>query len=234
MNVNFSFNAHNIAPMTAYEPIPEGFYKAIIESHEIKPTAKGDGGFVALKINIAEGEFKGRSIFYRLNLWNPNEKAVEIAQKQLSSICHATGVFILSSLADFNNFRNIPFVVKLVIKTDKGDKGDIVSNEIKLITKDDGSQSLGQTGSSINSGVSGFAPQQPVAAAPVQAWPQAPQQPVAAAPVQAWPQAPQQPVAAAPVQAWPQAPQQPVAAAPVQAWVQQPSADQRPPWAQSK
>ena len=48
------------------------------------------------RTELSGGEFEGRTLFDNLNLRNPNATAVEIAQRTLSQICHATGVLQLS------------------------------------------------------------------------------------------------------------------------------------------
>ena len=43
------------------------------------------GKYLQLRLDIISGPYKNRVIFDRLNLQNPNDKAVEIAKKQLAS-----------------------------------------------------------------------------------------------------------------------------------------------------
>ncbi len=48
------------------------------------------GQFLWLMLDILEGPHKGRRVFDQLNLVNQNPTTVEIAQRALSAICHAT------------------------------------------------------------------------------------------------------------------------------------------------
>ena len=86
-----SFDATSVEPTTAHELLPAGKYRAQIVESEMRVTKNGMGQFLWLMLDILEGEHKGRKIFDQLNLVNPNPTTVEIAQRTLSAICHATG-----------------------------------------------------------------------------------------------------------------------------------------------
>lgn len=72
--------------------IPTGEYLAHITDSDMKPTKKNDGNYLELVYDIAEGEYKGRKVWVRLNLDSQNEQAREIANRQFSAIREATGV----------------------------------------------------------------------------------------------------------------------------------------------
>ena len=72
-------------PWTTSPRYPVGDYKAVITESEVKETKAGDGQYLNLRIEIIEGEYQGRIIFVILNLWNPNPKAVEIANRELAT-----------------------------------------------------------------------------------------------------------------------------------------------------
>ena len=93
MSILTGFDASNFeaAPST-YEPLAEGWYDAIIIDTEEKQTKAGTGSYLQLQYEITSEPGKGRYVFDRLNLVNPNPKAVEIAQEMLARICHAVGV----------------------------------------------------------------------------------------------------------------------------------------------
>ena len=63
-----SFNANKVDPMADFEPIPAGKYLAVITGSEMKATKSGNGSFLELVFEVAEGEFKGRKLWARLNL----------------------------------------------------------------------------------------------------------------------------------------------------------------------
>ncbi|MCC7407458.1 MAG: DUF669 domain-containing protein, partial [Phycisphaeraceae bacterium] len=90
-NLN-GFNAAEVEPNASFDPIPAGKYLAAITESEMKPTKNGSGNYLQLTFTIVEGEFRGRVLWARLNLNNPNATAVKIARSELSAVCHAVGV----------------------------------------------------------------------------------------------------------------------------------------------
>ena len=72
------------------EVLPPGRYPAQIVASEMRPTKAGRAD-LWLELDLLEGEHQGRKLFDRLNLINPNPQTVEIAQRTLGAICHATG-----------------------------------------------------------------------------------------------------------------------------------------------
>lgn len=119
------FNAENVEPNAPRDPIPAGWYKAVIEATEEKPTKAQTGSYLQLKIQVIEGEHAGRKITDRLNLNNPNATAVEIAQRTLSSICRAVGVM---TPRDSSDLMDKPMMVKVKVKPASGDYS--ASNEV--------------------------------------------------------------------------------------------------------
>lgn len=172
---NLNFNAANVPPASANIVVPAGWYNVIIEHSEVVPTAAGTGTILKLRYSIVDGEFKGRKIFGQLNIVNPSPMAQEIAQKQLSAICHAVNVIQCN---DSQQLHNIPFKVKL--KITPGSIKDQHTGE----KYDDKNEVTGWEKSSTNVGVSGGSA--PGATPPVTAKPITPP-PVAAAPVAAAP-----------------------------------------------
>jgi len=86
-----AFDATGIEPTTAYEILPAGKYRAQIVESEMRVTKNGMGQYLWLMLDILEGPQQGRKVFDQLNLVNANPTTVEIAQRTLSAICHATG-----------------------------------------------------------------------------------------------------------------------------------------------
>ena len=90
------------------------------------------GHYLACQLKVLEGESKGRVVFVNLNLDNPNPVAVEIATKELNSICQACG---LEGVEDSDELLQIPMTVELKIK--KGDSQWPDSNETVSYTSAD-------------------------------------------------------------------------------------------------
>ena len=81
------FDATEVEPTADFTALKPGWYQACILSSEKKTTKKGDGEYLELEIEILGDIHSGRKVWDRLNLWNPNAKAVEIAKGTLSAIC---------------------------------------------------------------------------------------------------------------------------------------------------
>ena len=120
------FNAANIEPNTAYEPIPAGWYQVVITDSEEKPTKAMTGSYLRMTLEVIDGPHKGRKVFDNLNLNNPNSIAVEIAQRTLSAICRATGVMTPRQSGELHDK---PMMAKIAVKPASG--GYDASNEVK-------------------------------------------------------------------------------------------------------
>ena len=110
---NLNFDANAVQPQESFEPIPAGWYECMIVESEMKPTKSGTGQYLQLRLDVTEGQYANRVLFERLNLDNPNTTAVEIAQRTLSAICHATGVL---QPRDSSDLHNIPLRVKVSVR----------------------------------------------------------------------------------------------------------------------
>lgn len=120
------FNAHEVDPAVALEAVPAGKYIAVITESEFKQTKSGNGHFLELTFEIIEGELKGRKVWARLNLDNPNQQAVQIARGELSAICRAVNIM---QPKDSVELHNLP--LEITVKCKKRDDSNELSNEIK-------------------------------------------------------------------------------------------------------
>lgn len=120
------FNAHEVEPMAALEAVPAGKYNVVITESEIKPTKNKNGHFLELTFEIIDGELKGRKVWGRLNLDNPNQQAVQIARSELSAICRAVNVMQPKDSAELHNLP-----LEINVRCKKRDDSDELSNEIK-------------------------------------------------------------------------------------------------------
>lgn len=127
MSGNLSgFNAENVEPQGNMEPVPAGWYNCMITESEMKPTKSGQGSYLQLRLDIIDGEHEGRVLFDRLNLDNPNQTAVEIAQRTLSAICRAVGVM---QPQDSTDLHDKPLRVKAAVRP--AGNGYDASNDVK-------------------------------------------------------------------------------------------------------
>ena len=124
------FDANQVEPSTDFEPIPAGKYPAVITESEMKPNKAGTGHYLQLVFEILDGAYKGRRLWARLNLDNPNALAVQIARAELSAVCRAVGVLAPNDSVDLHN---LPLVVH--VKCRKRDDTGEITNEIKGYAK---------------------------------------------------------------------------------------------------
>ena len=108
-----SFDSSKYDDMSDFTALPSGEYPVQITNSDIKLTKAGTGKYIWLEMTVLNGEFKGRKAFSNLNIENPNPQAVEIAQKELATLCRATNIL---NLVDTNQLHKIPFIVKLSVK----------------------------------------------------------------------------------------------------------------------
>jgi hypothetical protein len=128
----YGFDANQVEPATDLAPIPAGKYLAVITESEFKPTASGTGQYLQFTFQLLDGPYKGRFLWARLNLDNPNATAVQIARAELSAICRAVGVM---SPTDSAELHNLPLLITVKCKK-RADTGDI-TNEVKGYAKKD-------------------------------------------------------------------------------------------------
>jgi hypothetical protein len=89
-NLGATFDATSVEPAKPIEVLPPGQYVAHIVQSEMRVTKDGMGQYLNLELDVLEGPYQGRKLFDRLNLVNSSPATVEIAQRTLSAICHAT------------------------------------------------------------------------------------------------------------------------------------------------
>ena len=97
------FDASQVQPGGVSEVIPAGDYRMMIVDSAMENTKSGSGQFLKLTLQVIDGPHQGVTLFDRLNLVNSNPKAVEIAQRTLSAICHAVGVLQVQDSAQLHN-----------------------------------------------------------------------------------------------------------------------------------
>jgi len=124
------FDASTVDPNVSIDPVPAGKYLVVAAESDIKPTKSANGSFLEIKFEIIEGAYKGRTLYARLNLDNPNPTAVKIARAELSALCRAVGVLQPKDSAELHN---LPLTVTVGMKK-RADTGEF-TNEVKGFAK---------------------------------------------------------------------------------------------------
>lgn len=107
------FDSTQVEPSTDFDTLPAGKYIAEISDSDMRPNSKGTGEYLWLEFTVLDGPFAGRKLWNQLNLVNPSTQAVEIAQRELSAICHAAGKL---RIRDSIELHNIPMELNVKIK----------------------------------------------------------------------------------------------------------------------
>jgi hypothetical protein len=85
-----AFDPNSVEPAEDFAVLPAGDYPVLIEATDVKQTKKKDGHYFEFQFLIMDGPAKGRKLWDRMNINNPSEKAVAIAQRSLSALVNAT------------------------------------------------------------------------------------------------------------------------------------------------
>jgi hypothetical protein len=215
------FDASTIDPSTGTGNFPVGRHPAVIKGSTQAATKDGSGGMLVFTVEIYDGQYKGVSSVYRLNMWNSSPQSAEIATKQLSALCHVVGVKDLIAEPKGVELFGKPFFIIVEQQPAPNDK----------YTQIVGVQDI-RGNAPVKGMFAGGQPQQGQQQ-PQQGQPTHTQQPSwGGAPTGQQPQ--QQPQQAQPAQpSWgaPQAGQPPQQAAAQQpSWAQQPATGAAPPW----
>ena len=112
------FDSTQIAPSEDFSPLPAGSYDVIITNVEVKKTKAGTGQYLALEFTVSGGQLQGRKVWSNLNLINPSQKAVEIAQRDLSAICQAVGK---PRVQHEGELLNCSLHIKVIVKDDRNE-----------------------------------------------------------------------------------------------------------------
>ncbi len=109
MPMDYAFDARQFEPVQSVGTShPPGKYPFTISNTSIEPTKDNTGGMFVVAFTTPQG-----MISKRYNLWNNSPKAVEIAHKELSALCHATGVFQLTFKDDGAALRNAQGMIEV-------------------------------------------------------------------------------------------------------------------------
>lgn len=123
-----TFDASTVDPSKAFEVLPPGKYLVQIVASEMRVTRDGQGQYLWLELDVLEGPLAGRKLFDRLNLVNNSPSTVEMAQRTLSAICHATGRM---QVQDSEDLHLIPMQVDVTVKPPQNGYGE--SNTLRYV-----------------------------------------------------------------------------------------------------
>ena len=121
--INFKASAIQIEERSnSFGPLPAGSYEMMIVKSETKPTKSGNGHYLELEMHVVSGQHSGRRHWERLNLDNPNQQAVKIAEESLAKLCMALNI---DDVEDSEQLHDQVFIAEIGI-----DKKDETRNVI--------------------------------------------------------------------------------------------------------
>lgn len=103
--------------------IPEGDYKAVIKSSEMKESKAGNP-LIVFNFEVIDGDFKGRTLRLMCNYQHPNDIARRIADQQLAGMGEAVGK---EQFTDTSELHNLPMLITVKHSEYNGEK----QNEIR-------------------------------------------------------------------------------------------------------
>lgn len=133
-NLGGTFDATQVDPTQEFEPLPQGKYHAQVISSEKRGIGQdgGKGEKLTLCWQIMTGPLEGRMVWQDLLLWynvagEKGDKTREIAQRQLSEVCHAAGKL---NISDSEDLHHRPCEISVGFQR-KQNAGDPDRNEVK-------------------------------------------------------------------------------------------------------
>ena len=116
----------------AYDPLPAGWYTAMIAGADLQATKDGSGQYIKIKYSITGPSHQGRVVFGNLNIKNQSAKAEEIGRAQLGELMRAIG---LARVQDTDQLIGGNLSIKLDIRSARTDaatgKTYDAQNEVK-------------------------------------------------------------------------------------------------------
>lgn len=114
--LNKEFLTNEVEGEISIEPIPSGNYLMCLTDSELRESKSGDE-YLWCEFTLLEDPYRGRKIFNNLNLYHPNSTAREIAERELKSLCLATGI---DHLKDTDDLVDIPVIGKVKVRPADG------------------------------------------------------------------------------------------------------------------
>lgn len=107
------------ADVTTFEPLPPGWYKVIIDDVADCETKSGTGRYLKTRLQVIEGERKGRTVFANFNYLNDSAKAQAIGKGQLKALVEACGK-TWGQVRKPEELKSIPFLAKFSVDPGNG------------------------------------------------------------------------------------------------------------------
>jgi hypothetical protein len=108
--MSFVFDANNVGGTTEERLKGGQVLVFVCKEAKLKQTNAGDGSYVNIRCEVAEGPHKGKTVYNRFTYANKSAKATEIGHKQLAQYCVAIGK---QKISDIVQLEGVPFVATI-------------------------------------------------------------------------------------------------------------------------
>jgi hypothetical protein len=132
--LGFIFDSSNQQGQDVNDVLPAGDYMMQVVQSEVRTTKDGASQYVWLEFDILDGEHQGRKYWERLNIWNANPTAAEIANRALTSLTRACGLVAVEDTEDLH-FK--PVKVRMGVSKRK-DTGELQNRATYLAAQEGG------------------------------------------------------------------------------------------------
>ncbi len=112
------FDTNTVEPQGDFDVLPPGKYPVVIDKAEVKQTKKMDGHYLSLTMTVADGGYKGRKLWPKIQIQNPSQECVKIGLRTLSALGKATGVTYIS---DANQFLGKTCIAHVKVKDEQNE-----------------------------------------------------------------------------------------------------------------
>lgn len=137
-----TYDAGEYQQASVYEPIPAGWYEAVIASADLRDTRSGTGQYIRVRFDITGPTHAGRVVFANLNIRNANPRAEEIGRQQLGALICALG---LSRVSDTDQLVGGSLSIRLTESTRDDGTPDNEVRGYKALGNGQGNRQAAQT-----------------------------------------------------------------------------------------
>ena len=127
------FNSDEHDDMADYSALPAGSYRIRVKATDRVENKKKTGFYYKFVFEVMEGKFAKRLLFSNLNLEHINPDTVEMAEKELGTICKACGMV---SIEDTDELHGLELMGKVTVKPASSQYAE--GNEIKNYSRIEG------------------------------------------------------------------------------------------------
>ena len=118
----------NVETNQSFDPLPAGPYNVTIVGAENKDTKFGNGKFIKLTLEVADGRYQGRKLWENINYRNQNPVAEDIGKRTMKTVMAHCGIEVVRTADDFIGYT-LP--VQVTLKPRK-DQPDVLENQIRI------------------------------------------------------------------------------------------------------